>query len=81
MKRKDWLPIIAVVAVTAILSFVLSNVVFGGKKATRLKVEVVTPITADFPLPNEKYFNRNSLNPTQLIQIGGDNNQTPFNGN
>jgi hypothetical protein len=45
---------------------------------------VVTPISSSFPLPQtddtyKAFFNQNSLNPTQLIQIGGNSNSVPFN--
>lgn len=80
MKTKDWGAIGVVVIIAAIISFVVANLIFGGKNAPRLKVEVVSPISADFPLPNTKYFNEDSLNPTQEIKIGEDNNSSPFNG-
>lgn len=80
MKSKDWSVIAVIVILAAVVSFIVSSVIFGGSKTAKLKVEVVSPITADFPTPNEKYFNRNSINPTQEIQIGDDNNQSPFNG-
>lgn len=80
MKAKDWGTIGVVVIIAGMVSFVVSNLFLGGKYAPRLKVEVVAPISADFPLPNTKYFNENSLNLTQEIKIGEDSNSTPFNG-
>lgn len=80
MKAKDWSAIGVVVIIAAIISFVIANIFLGGKHAPRLKVEVVEPISSDFPLPNKKYFNEDSLNPTQEIKIGEDSNTSPFNG-
>ncbi|MEK7471963.1 MAG: hypothetical protein AAB624_01830 [Patescibacteria group bacterium] len=80
MKTKDWGTIGVVVIIAGIVSFAVSNLFLGGKHAPRLKVEVVEPISADFPLPNTKYFNEDSINPTQEIKIGEDSNSTPFNG-
>lgn len=80
MKTKDWGVIGVVVIIACMVSFVVSNIFLGGKHAPLLKVEVVDPISADFPLPNTKYFNEDSVNPTQEIKIGEDSNNTPFNG-
>ncbi len=80
MKLKDWGVIGVVVLIAGVVSFFVSNLILGGQRAPRLKVEVVEPISSNFPLPNTKYFNENSLNPTQEIKIGEDNNNTPFNG-
>lgn len=79
MKQKDWSVIIVVVFISAVLSFVLSNFLFGGDNSRQEKVEVVQPITTEFTTPNEKYFNNNSVNPTQTIKIGDGSNNSPFN--
>lgn len=80
MKSKEWSTIAIIVVISAFFSFFIANFLFGNKPTNILKVEVVQPISADFPLPNEKYFNGKSLNPTQEIKIGEDTNKTPFNG-
>ena len=80
MKKDDWLKVIVIVAIAAIASFIISNKVFGGKSGAFISVEDPQPISSDFELPNTKYFNKDALNPTQLIEIGKDNNQSPFNG-
>jgi hypothetical protein len=41
----------------------------------------VSKIAPDFPDPNEKYFNKDSINPTQDIKIGEDPNASPFKKN
>lgn len=78
MKRKDWMLVGVVVLVSAMLSFIVSNLFFGGGMKTNLKVEVVEAIGSEFPLPDSKYFNEKSINPTQEITIGDGTNQTPF---
>lgn len=81
MKQKDVALILVVVFVSAIVSFVVSNVVFVSPKNRQQQVEVVPVISSTFPTPDPKYFNSNSIDPTQLIQIGDSNNGTLFNGN
>lgn len=78
MKQKDWAVVLIVVFVSGVLSLVLSNTLFGKSKQQE-QVEVVEAITAEFTKPNEKYFNKNSIDPTQIIRIGDGSNESPFN--
>ncbi|HKR82229.1 MAG TPA: hypothetical protein VJR27_04510 [Candidatus Saccharimonadales bacterium] len=80
MKQKDVILIIVIAFISAVLSLVLSNILFASPKSRKQTIEVVDPITSDFSMPSKKYFNNSSIDPTQLIQIGNNNNQTPFNG-
>ena len=80
MKQKDVILIIVIAFISAVLSLVLSNIIFTSPKNRHQTIQVVDAITSDFPTPDTKYFNANSIDPTQLIQIGNNNNQTPFNG-
>ena len=80
MKQKDILLVVVVIIVSAVMSVVLSNMLISSPKNRQQKVEVVGPISPDFAQPDQKYFNSNSVDPTQLIQIGGNSNTQPFNG-
>lgn len=79
MKQNDVVLIIVCVFISGVLSLVLANTLIGSPENRKTDVEVVERITSDFNLPSERYFNENSDNPTQLIQIGGQNNQPSFN--
>lgn len=81
MKSKDWSLVGMIILVSAILSFVISNFTIGTRKTNKLKVESVSPLTDNFALPNEKYFNGSSINPTQEIKIGEATNENPFKSN
>lgn len=78
MKSKDWSVIVVIIVIAGLISLFLSNFLIGSKKLGKLKVEQVTPLSSNFPLPNKKYFNSNSINPTQEIKIGEDPNANPF---
>jgi len=83
MKQKDLLLIGMVAFIAAILSFVLSDALFGSPKKNPIKVPVVQPISSNFPdVKNDQsyksFFNSQALDPTQLIQIGNNNNTAPF---
>ena len=81
MKKKDLVVIVFIVIFSAIVSILLSKALISTPKNRQQKVEVVDKITSTFTRPDPRYFNKDSVNPTQSIQIGGDPNTKPFNGN
>lgn len=80
MKQKDIALIIIIVAFSAIISYVVSNQFFGPAKHQE-KGTHVQKITAEFPEPDDHYFNKDAFDPTRSITIGQDTNATPFKGN
>ena len=79
MKQKDLSLILVMVFISAVVAFVVSGWVFGSPRSRAQTAEKVDVISADFTPPSRKYFNAESVNPTQLIQIGGSANPNPFN--
>ncbi len=79
MKQKDWVLILVMVFISAIVALLISRWVFATPQNRQQTAEVVDEITAEFPPPPPKYFNANSVNPTQQIEIGGSTNPNPFN--
>lgn len=80
MKQKDVALIIVITFISAVVSLVISQLVFAPPQNRQQAVQVVPAITANFPSPDSRYFNSQSIDPTQLIQIGNNNNTDPFNG-
>jgi len=80
MKQKDIALIIVIAAVSAIVSFIVSGHIFVTPANRQQKVETVEVIQPDFKSPSTKYFNKDSIDPTQLVTTGNNNNQNPFNG-
>jgi hypothetical protein len=78
MKQKDMAMIIVVAAISVVFSIILSNVVLSGVSAKEQQAETVEPISAAFQQPDTRYFNANSIDPTQIIKIGDGSNQSPF---
>lgn len=78
MKQKDVALILVISFMSAVLSLVISNLVFSSSSKKQLRSDVVTAIKPDFNKPDSKYFNETSINPTQIIRIGNDENQKPF---
>lgn len=79
MKQKDIALIAVIVFISAIISFGVSKTFFGSPKAANKLVEVVAPITADFPQPDSKFFNSSSIDPTKTITIQKSTTVDPFN--
>lgn len=79
MKQKDIALIIIIVFISGLISLFVSKSLFG-TTASNKQVEVVEAINSNFPTPDPTYFNAQSVDPTQLIQIGNANNANPFNG-
>ncbi len=80
MKKKDIGVIAAVAVFSGVISILLSGVLFATPEDRRQKVEVVEPISTTFNRPDSRYFNSQSVNPSQNIQIGTDPNSNPFTG-
>lgn len=80
MKQKDVALIIVVAFVSAVISLVVSQLLFATPKTQQQQVDVVPAISDNFQTPDSHFFNSNSMDPTQLIQIGNNNNTDPFNG-
>lgn len=80
MKQKDVAVIIVIAFISAIVSFFVSDKLFVTPDNRNQKAEVVDSITATFQTPDSKYFNSDSINPTQSTVIGTDNNTNPFSG-
>lgn len=78
MKQNDVALIIFIVFISAIFSIFVSKAIFASPKNRQQVVEIVQPITADFPQPNSNYFNSNSFDPTKAINIGQNANSNPF---
>lgn len=79
MKQKDIITLALVVIISGVVSLILTNIIFGSPKNNNVKVEVVEAISSEFKLPDARYFNDESIDPTQIIRIGDNNNQQPFN--
>jgi hypothetical protein len=80
MKQKDITLIVVIAFISAIIAFFVSNKIFVTPANRQQDVEVVDNIDPTFQLPSTKYFNSNSIDPTQISQIGVNNNQNPFGG-
>ena len=80
MKQKDIALIFLIGGVSAAISFAASHFLFAAPGNRQQQAAVVQPITTDFITPDATFFNSNSIDPAQLIEVGGTNNPNPFSG-
>lgn len=80
MKQQDVALIIVAGFISAVFSIILANTIFNSSSKRQLTADKIIPITSEFVEPDSKYFNSQSIDPTQIIRIGDGENQTPFNG-
>ena len=77
-KQKDLITLGVVIVSAAILSIIVSSLVFGGKSST-IQVENVPIINSTFPNPQDVIFQNLNIDPTVLIHINNNNNNgSPF---
>lgn len=81
MKQKDLVLIVVVIFFSAVVSLLISRFIFSSPNNRQQEVQVVQPISTDFPTPDQQFFNNNAFDPTQLITIGQNSNPNPFNDN
>lgn len=79
MKQKDLVLVVVVAVISIAVASIVSNVVIGHDGGRQQQAEVVDAISATFDQPNKSYFNGESIDPTQIIRIGDNSNQAPFN--
>ena len=79
MKQKDFILVIVMAFISAVIAFVVSRWIFASPKNTAQSAEIVDVISPQFTTPSSRYFNADSVNPTQQIEIGESSNPNPFN--
>ena len=70
--------IILVVGISLLASFFIGNSLINTPANRSAEIEVVTPISAEFPAPSPKIFNSTSINPTERIEIQDNDTVAPF---
>lgn len=79
MKKKDISLLAIIVIISAVFSFFVSGLIVGDPESDPIEAEVVDAISSDFESPDDRFFNEDSFNPTQLIRVGDEEgNTTPF---
>jgi len=78
MKQKDIALIVVIIVVSAVFSYFISKAIFVKPSTRQQLVEVVRPITTDFPQPDSRFFNTSAYDPTAPINVTQNTNANPF---
>jgi hypothetical protein len=78
MKHSDVAMIILITSISLLVSYFVGNAIFGGEESRSTQVETVETISAEFPQPSEKIFNKDAINLTETINIGDTKAKSPF---
>lgn len=78
IKQTDIAMIIIVTAVSLVAAYFIGGAIINTPESRGTQVEVAIPINPEFPEPDPRVFNDNSINPTERIEIGDSNTDKPF---
>jgi hypothetical protein len=78
MKQNEIASLILIVAVSFTIAYFVGNAVFNKPENRSTPVEVVNPINGELPVPSPTIFNKNSINPTEDIEIDQFSSDEPF---
>ena len=78
LKQSDIAMLVLVVALSLAISYFVGDALINTSANREIEVEVIQPITDQFQPPSPDIFVNDFINPTELIEIGGANNQQPF---
>lgn len=72
MKKTDVAMIIFIASISILIAYFVAKGVLGDVKNQSVKVKVAEEISAEVSDPDPKIFNKNAINPTVEVIIGGD---------
>jgi hypothetical protein len=78
IKQTDIAMIILITAVSLVAAYLIGGAIINTPESRSTEVEIAVPISSEFPEPDSRIFNENSINPTEKIEIGDSNSDKPF---
>jgi len=78
MKQQDIAMLVLIVSISLTISYFVGNAIFGGESNRSAEVENITPISSEFPQPDEDIFNEDAINLVETITIGETSSSNPF---
>ena len=79
MKQKDIAIVLLFAVIGGVISYFTADKIFVSDSISEQKSPVVMPVMFEFKIPDERFFNVDSLNPARDASLDATN-QTPFNG-
>lgn len=76
MKRTDVAMIIFIASISVLLSYFVAKTVLGSARNEAVTVKTVDAISEQVNTPDERIFNKDAVNPTVEVFIGGEGEQS-----
>lgn len=71
MKRTDVASLIFIASLSVLIAYFVAGAVIGKPTSESVKVKTIAPISAEIEEPDPSIFNKDAINPTVEITIGG----------
>ena len=81
IKQTDIAMLVLITAISLVAAYLIGGALINSPESRSTPVEIAIPINTDFPEPDTRIFNANSINPTEKIEIGDSNTNAPFQDN
>ncbi|MDB5184088.1 MAG: exported protein of unknown function [Candidatus Saccharibacteria bacterium] len=75
MKRTDIAALIFIASLSILVAYFVADAVIGKPTAESINVKTIAPISADVQQPDPSIFNKDAINPTVVVTIGGNPTQ------
>ena len=72
MKKSDIAMIILIASISVLVAYFAAKALLGDSKSQAVTVKTTEPITSDIAQPDPAVFNKDAINPTVEVIIGGD---------
>lgn len=76
MKRTDVAMIVFIASISMLLSYFVAKTVLGDVQNEAVTVKTAEPINAEVVKPDTRIFNKDAVNPTVEVFIGGEGEQS-----
>lgn len=80
MKKSDIAMIILIVSISVLVSYFVAKGVLGDVANQSVKVKTTEAISAELADPSPSVFNKDAINPTVEVTIGGASDASPLRG-
>jgi hypothetical protein len=71
MKRTDLAALIFIASLSVLVAYFVASAVIGKPSAESVKVKTIAPISSTIDQPDPSIFNKDAINPTVEVTIGG----------
>lgn len=80
MKKSDIAMIILIVSISVLVSYFIAKSVIGDVSNQSVKVKTTEKISTDLAQPSTAVFNKDAINPTVEVTIGGSSDTSALRG-